>query len=59
MQIIAATQAAFHVGPGWAPVGPQLGPSWAPVGPDCGPFGNAAWVESSIQENDGLILHNI
>ena len=26
------TQAAFHVGPGWAPVGP----SWAPVGPRLG-----------------------
>ena len=33
------TQAAFHVGPGWAPVGQ----SWAPDGPDWGPFGNAAW----------------
>ena len=32
-------QAAFHVGPSWAPVGH----SWAPVGPDWGPFGNAAW----------------
>ena len=31
------TQAAFHVGPGWAPVGPRLGPGWAPVGPQLGP----------------------
>ena len=38
-----STQAAFHVGPGWAPVGH----SWAPVGPDWGPFGNAAWVQVS------------
>ena len=27
-----ATQAAFHMGPSWAPVGP----SWAPVGPQLG-----------------------
>ena len=26
-------QAAFHVGPGWAPVGPWLGPGWARLGP--------------------------
>ena len=31
------TQAAFHMGPSWAPTGPQLGPSWAPVGPQLGP----------------------
>ena len=29
------TQAAFHVGPGWAPVGQ----SWAPNGPRMGPTG--------------------
>ena len=39
-----ATQSAFHVGPGLAPVGPQLGPKWAPDGPDWGPFMNAAWA---------------
>ena len=43
LQPMMESQAAFHVGPGWAPVGPQLGPSWAPDGPDWGPFGNAAW----------------
>ena len=31
---IRHTQAAFHVGPGWAP-----------VGPDWGPFGNAALLD--------------
>ena len=38
---IEPTQAAFHVGPGWA----KLGPKWALDGPDWGPFGNAALVQ--------------
>ena len=35
MQQLTHTQAAFHVGPGWAPVGQ----SWAPNGPRMGPTG--------------------
>ena len=27
------TQAAFHMGPVWAPFGPQMGPRWAQMGP--------------------------
>ena len=48
------TQAAFHMGPSWAPsgpswpqmgqVGPHLGPTKAPLGPNWGPFGNNAWA---------------
>ena len=32
---VVSTQAALH-----------MGPSWAPVGPNWGPFVNAAWVIS-------------
>ena len=49
------------MGPGWAPVGPQLGPKWAPDGPDWGPFGNAAWDEDNIYISEtlyGIGLHN-
>ena len=48
---VCYTQAAFHMGPSWAPIGPELGPSWTPVGlqlgqvgSNWGPCGNAAWV---------------
>ena len=53
------TQAAFHVGPGWAPVGPQLGPKWAPGGPDWGPFGNAAWVSYLTSGCLGILPHTL
>ena len=38
-QCTASAQAAFHLGPGWAPVGPRLGPGWAPVGQSWAPNG--------------------